>query len=232
MLQLDNLFWVAVIMGVVGLAILIVLWPGEKHGKRLLERWGVPDPDAAEVALAVRYLKRRRLWYPWLFLAIPPLLDDTAAGTIFATLLLGGLIAELLAQRPSRGPRREAVLAPRTLLGIVPGWALALGGLAAAASIAHLALIGRWTLLAVAAGTAVVCVAITLLAVRRPPVGEPRADLALRCRSGRVAIGLGIGACTAIGWPAGDLVSFLVVAAGLAAFLAVTAPVKRLPAAA
>jgi hypothetical protein len=230
MLQLDNLLWVAVIMGLFGLAILIVLWPGEKHGRRLLKRWGVPDPDEAEVALAVRYLKRRRLWYPWLFLAIPPLLDDTTTGSILATLLLGGLIAELLAQRPARGPHREAVLAPRTLLGIVPAWVLVLGGLAAAGSMVHLGLTAQWRLLAVAAGTALAGAAITLLAVRRPAVGDPRADLALRCRSARVAIGLGIGAGTAIGWPAGDFVSFLAVVAGLAAFLAVTAPVKRLPA--
>jgi hypothetical protein len=228
----DTVLGVALIMGLAGLAILIVLWPGEKHGKRLLVRWGVPDPDAAEVALAVRYLKRRRLWYPWLFLAIPPVLDGTGAGSIVATLLLGGLIAELLAQRPSRGPRREAELVPRTLLGIVPAWALALGALAAAGSIVHLALTAQGRLLAIAAGTIVVCAAITALAVRRPAAGAPRADLALRCRSARVAIGLGIGACTAIGWPGGDLGSFLVVVAGVAAFLAVTAPVKRLPAAA
>ncbi|MEV7097075.1 hypothetical protein AB0M80_29905 [Amycolatopsis sp. NPDC051045] len=226
----DNVLGVALIMGLFGLAILIVLWPGAKHGKRLLKRWGVPDPDDAEVALAVRYLKRRRLWYPWLFLAIPPVLDDTAAGTLFPTLLLGGLVAELLAQRPARGPRREAVLAPRTLLGIVPVWVLVLGGLAAAGSMVHLGLTAQWRLLAVAVATVLVSAAITLLAVRRPAVGDPRADLALRCRSARVAIGLGIGACTVIGWPTGNLVSFLAVAAGLAAFLAVTAPVKRLPA--
>ncbi|MEV5716019.1 hypothetical protein AB0L41_19155 [Amycolatopsis mediterranei] len=233
MLQLDNLFWIAVIMGLFGLAILIVLWPGKKHGKRLLKRWGVAEPDAGEVELAVRYLKRRRLWYPWLFLAIPPLLEnETLAGSIFATLLLGGLIAELLAQRPSRGPRREAVLAPRTLRGIVPIWVLVVSGLAAAGSVAHLALTARWKLLAVAAGAVVICAVITALALRRPAVGAPRVDLALRCRSARVAIGLGIAACTVIGWPAGNFGSFLVVVAGLAAFLAVTAPVKRLPAAA
>src|SRR3954447_21552276 len=118
MLKLDNLFWVAVIMGVLGLTILIVLWPGEKHGKRLLKRWGVPDPDDAEVTLAVRYLKRRRLWYPWLSLVIPPALGDATAGTIVTTLILGGLIAELLAQGPTRGPRREATLARRTLLDL------------------------------------------------------------------------------------------------------------------
>jgi hypothetical protein len=228
----DNVLAVALFTGLIGLAILIVLWPGEKHGKRLLERWGVAEPSAAEVALAVRYLKRRRLWYPWLFLAIPPLLDDGGAGTIVVTLLLGGLIAELLAQRPARGPRREAVLTPRTLRDVVPVWVLVLGGLAAAGAMAHLGLTAQWRLLAVAAGTAVVCAAIALLAVRRPAVGEPRTDLALRTRSARVAIGLGIGACTAIGWPAGDFGSFLVVVAGLAAFLAVTAPVKRQPAAA
>ncbi|MEQ0558611.1 hypothetical protein ABJI51_05990 [Amycolatopsis sp. NEAU-NG30] len=228
----DTVLGVALIMGLAGLAILIVLWPGEKHGKRLLVRWGVPDPDAAEVALAVRYLKRRRLWYPWLFLAIPPVLDSTGAGSIVATLLLGGLIAELLAQRPSRGPRREAELTPRTLLGIVPAWVLELAALAAAGSIVHLALTAQGRLLAIAAGTIVVCAAIAALAVRRPAAGAPRADLALRCRSARVAIGLGIGAGTAIGWPGGDLGSFLVVVAGAAAFLAVTAPVKRLPAAA
>jgi hypothetical protein len=229
MLQLDNLFWVAVIMGVLGLAILIVLWPGEKHGKRLLKRWGVPDPDAAEVTLAVRYLKRRRLWYPWLFLAIPPVLGDNGPGTILTTLLLGGLIAELVAQRPSRGPRREAVLAPRTLTGIVPVWALVLSGLASAGAIARLVWTAQWTLLAAAVGTTVVCWVITALAVRRPAVGEPRADLALRRRSGRVAIGLGIAACAAIGWPAGSFDALLVMVAGLAALLAVTAPLKRQP---
>jgi hypothetical protein len=226
----DNVLAVAVFTGLIGLAILIVLWPGEKHGKRLLMRWGVPDPDAAEVALAVRYLKRRRLWYPWLYLAIPPVLGDTTVSSILATLLLGGLLAELLAQRPARGPRREAVLVRRTLTDAVPVWALVLSGLASAGAIVHLALTGRWTLLAVVAGTTLLCWAITLLAVRRPAAGEPRADLALRCRSARVAIGLGIGTCTALGWTAGNLGSFLIVVAGIAAFLAVTAPLKRLPA--
>ncbi|MFJ9785139.1 hypothetical protein ACIRSS_36595 [Amycolatopsis sp. NPDC101161] len=228
----DNVLGVALFAGLIGLAILIVLWPGEKHGKRLLVRWGVPDPDEAEVALAVRYLKRRRLWYPWLFLAIPTLLDDGGVGSVVATLLLGGLIAEVLAQRPSRAPRREADLAPRTLSAIVPAWVLVLGVLAAAGSVAHLVVTAQWKLLAFAAGTVVLCAAITALAVRRPAAGAARADLALRCRSARVAIGLGIGAVTAIGWPGGNLVSFLMVIVGLAAFLAVTAPLKRLPAAA
>jgi hypothetical protein len=226
----DNVLGVALIMGLVGLAILIVLWPGEKQGERLLKRWGVPDPDDADVALAVRYLKRRRLWYPWLYLAIPPLIGDTGTGTFIATLLLGGLIAELLAQRPSRGPVREAVLAPRTLPAIVPAWVLVLGGLAATGSIVHLALTAHWKPLAVAVGTVVLCAVVTALAVRRPAVGDPRVDLALRRRSARVTIGLGIAACTTIGWPAGDFRSFLVVVVALAAFLAVTAPLKRQPA--
>jgi hypothetical protein len=226
----DNMLAVGLFMGLFGLVILIVLWPNAKRGERLLARWGVRDADPAEVALAVRYLKRRRFWYPWLYLAIPLLAGKDDGATIVATLLLGGLIAELLAQRPARGPRREAVLVRRRLLDVVPAWALVLSGLASAGAIAHLALTAQWKLLAVAAGTTVVCWAITLLAVRRPATGEPRADLALRCRSARVAIGLGIATCTAVGWAAGNLASLLIVVAGIAAFLAVTAPLKQLPA--
>ena len=47
----DNVLAVALIMGLVGLAILIVLWPGVKQGTRLLKRWGVPDPDDARARL-------------------------------------------------------------------------------------------------------------------------------------------------------------------------------------
>ncbi|MFE5502812.1 hypothetical protein ACFQ73_09660 [Amycolatopsis japonica] len=230
----DNVLWVALLTGLIGLAVLIALWPGAKHGKRLLERWGVPDPDDAEVGLAVRYLTRRRFWYPALFLVIPPALGDGTAGTIVTTLMLGGLIAELLALRPSRGLRREAVLARRTLLDLVPAWALVLSGLAVAGSLVGLGVTGRWTLLAVSAGAAIVSWTIVLLALRRPVDGEPRADLALRRRSARVAIGLGIATCAAIGGggPVQNLGSFLAVVAGVAAFLAIVAPIGRQPASA
>ncbi|UOZ10784.1 hypothetical protein [Amycolatopsis sp. WQ 127309] len=227
----DNMLAVGLFMGLVGLVILIILWPNDKRGARLLVRWGVPDPDAAEVAIAVRYLKRRRFWYPWLYLGLPQLFgSNDGSAAIVGTLLLGGLIAEVLAQRPARGPQREAVLVRRTLRDVVPVWALVLSGLASAGAVVHLILTRQWPLLAVAVGTTVACWAITLLAVRRPPAGEPRADLALRCRSARVAIGLGIGTCTAIGWTQGNLGSLLIVVVGIAAFLAVTAPLKRLPA--
>src|SRR2546423_531378 len=78
------------------------------------------------------------------------------AGTIVTPLTLGGLIADLLAQRPTRGPRREATLARRTLLDLVPAWALVLNGLAAAGSAVNLGVRGHWTLLAVSAGAAMV----------------------------------------------------------------------------
>lgn len=228
----DNMLAVGLFMGLVGLVILIILWPNDKRGARLLVRWGVPDPDAAEVALATSYLKRRRFWYPWLYLALPLLFggNDNDGAAIVGTLLLGGLIAELLAQRPARGPQREAALVRRTLRDVVPAWAVVLSGLASASAVVHLILTRQWPLLAVAAGTTAICWAITLLAVRRPPAGEPRADLALRCRSARVAIGLGIGICAAVGWTQGNLASLLITVAGIAAFLAVTAPLKRLPA--
>ena len=52
----------ALVMGLIGLAILIVLWPGEKQGRRVLARWGISDPDGDEVAAAVTYLRRGRFW--------------------------------------------------------------------------------------------------------------------------------------------------------------------------
>jgi hypothetical protein len=214
--------------GVVGLLILVTLWPGPKHGRRLLHRWGIPQPDAAEVATAVRYLRRRRLWYPWLYVAIPllPIGFDSFGGTVLTTLLAGGLLAELLAQRRSREPVREAMLASRSLGGFLPVWITVLTAVVMVAALAHLAVDARWTLFGVCVLAAAVAWGIALLAVRRPPAGTIRVDAALRHRSARVALGLGAAACTAISWQVGDFGSFVAVVVGIATFLAVVTPPK------
>jgi len=49
------------------LLLLVVLWPTDVNGRRLLKKWGVAEPSDEQVAEGVRYLKRRRLLYPWLY---------------------------------------------------------------------------------------------------------------------------------------------------------------------
>ncbi|OZM70166.1 hypothetical protein CFN78_26730 [Amycolatopsis antarctica] len=199
-MPLDNLLGVALVTGLIGIAILVVLWPNERHGERLLRRWGVADPSGADVTTAVTYLRRRRFWYPWLFLGIPVItgalggLDDERRSTgwaVLATLLLGALIAELLALRPSRQPRREAMLAARGIGDLVPGWGIALAAVASAAILGRLAVEAQWAATAWAGGIVLAALAVAALAVRRPASGRVEVDLALRARSARVAVGLG-----------------------------------------
>jgi hypothetical protein len=189
---------VAAVMFVVGSVILLVLWPGDRQGARLLRRWNVTGASAQDVADAVRYLRRRRLWYPWLFLALPAvgLTDDNGNSQwgLVGTVLVGGLLAEILAQRPSPGPRRSASLAQRGILDFVPLWALIVSGIAVVAVVLQLAFAGRWLPLGTAVVTTGLAWLIVLLAVRRPSIGRPEVDHALRTRSARVAVGLGIAA--------------------------------------
>ncbi|MGW4398898.1 hypothetical protein ACWEHA_26750 [Amycolatopsis nivea] len=229
-MKLDVALAVAGITGLFGLIILIVLWPGEKQGARLLAKWGVRNPTADQVPVAVRYLRRRRFWYPWLFLGLPlipgatNLVGERTANSLVFVVLLGGLAAEILAQRPSREPRREAVLAPRAVLDFAPLWTVIVSGLATAAAVVHLAVLRQWGPLAVTVGAAAVSWIIVLLAVRRPAAGDPEVDQALRVRSARVALGLGTGTAATLGWTVGDLASFLTFVATVAAFLAIVGP--------
>jgi len=238
MLSLGGLIGFALIMGLFGLAILIVLWPGERQGKKVLARWGVAEPSEAEVAVAVRYLKRRRFWYPWLWLTLPvlprlvglDLPDSNSLGTIFATLLVGGLLAELFAQRPSRGPRREALLEHRGILDFAPAWVLILTGITELAAVVNLSFTVAGARLVLAVAAIAVSWLMLLLAVRRPAAGPERADLALRCRSARVALGLGVGAAAGLAWIVGDLPSMLGFVVSLAVFIAIASPPGKLPA--
>lgn len=193
----DNVLGVTIVTGIFGLGILVVLWPGEKHGRRLLNRWGIDHPSDDDIVEAVRYLKRRRVAYPWLFVLLPVLgdvigLTEDALWTIVWTLLLGGLFAELFALRPEKTAQRQAMLTHRRVLDVIPIWALVLLGLAVGGGLAHYAVEGRWQAVAVVAGCGLIAAGIVALAVRRPAAGDPVVDLVLRARSARVATGLAI----------------------------------------
>jgi hypothetical protein len=215
----DNVLGLALIMGLFGLLILIPLWPGVRQGRRLLNRWGVTEPSEPEVGEAVTYLRRRRLWYPWLFLGVSGLVDAVGMRTsnsdlgwsLLAVLMLGALIAELLAQRPRRGPVHSASLTPRRPTDLVPAWALVLHlvllVVAVVLHVGSLAGVGwastftatadtrtQWAALIASVGSSVLVWLVLALTVRRPAMPEARVDLALRVRSGRVVVGLGVAA--------------------------------------
>ncbi|QFU92211.1 hypothetical protein [Amycolatopsis sp. YIM 10] len=226
-MQWDNVLGVAVIMGLFGLLILIPLWPGEKQGVRVLRRWGVSDPGPADVGEAVRYLRRRRFWYPWLFLGLPALatasgldkLRDAGPLLVLVTLLFGGLIAEVLAQRPTRARQREATLDPRGVLDLIPLWGL-LSYVAIVAITAVWLAIGRaWLLLGVVAAVAVLTWLIVLLAVRRPSTGDSAVDRALRTRSVRVSTGLGAATTAVLAAPVTEVVTWLLLLAAVTVWI-------------
>ncbi|WP_431877911.1 hypothetical protein [Amycolatopsis sacchari] len=238
-MPLDNILAVAVLLGLFGLVILVVLWPGAKHGRRLLVRWGVPEPSEVDVAEAVRYLKRRRFWYPWLFLALPLLGDAVGLAraddwTFVWTVLLGGLVGELLGWRPPAGPRREAMLRHRGVTDLVPAWALALLALAVAGGVVRAVLTRDWAWLGVDLGCALVVAAVVLLALRRPAAGDAAVDLVLRARSARVATGLAIVVPAALPQFSQTLSlgPVLVFVVSLAAAIAVLSPDRHVAAAA
>ncbi|GAB3738300.1 hypothetical protein GCM10027598_66510 [Amycolatopsis oliviviridis] len=218
----DNIVAVALFMGLFGLLILIALWPGDKQGKKVLRRWGVDDPSPSDLAEAVRYLRRRRFWYPWLYLGLPLLADAAgvrgdSTSSILATLLVGALIAEVLAQRPRKGARREATLDRRGVRELIPVWGLVTYAVIAVAAAAWIAVNQWWAQLGVAAGVSAVTWLVILLAVRRPSTGDSVADAALRVRSARVAAGLGLAAMVTLSIPEVlNLVSLILVVAGFA----------------
>ena len=187
--------WAAlVIYGIAGLLLLVLLWPTESTGRRLLKKWRVTDPTADEVAEAVRYLKRRRVLYPWLYIAAG-LVTGKAQGNlddIVITVLAGTLLAELLAMRPPRQRQRAASLTPRGLFDVASPVVL---GTYAVGVMTAVVLVVLWQSpwrLAVALVSVLAVVVIIWAAVNRPASGDARVDNALRTRSIHVSTGLGV----------------------------------------
>lgn len=241
--------------GLLGLVILVILWPTPKSALRLLRRWGVRDPTEGERAQALTYLRRRRFWYPWLFLALPAVLDalgllpttgdQDGVWAIPAMLLIGALLAEMFAQRRAPAPVRAAVPVHRSLTDLVSRWALILHAVAALAAVVllggSLAGVGwahnwypswnariLWLALAAALASVVVVWVVVGLALRRPPVAEMRIDWLLRMRSARVPVGLGIATlCALVGGGEGAFRGMIIVVAGLFLWSVVAGRVRR-----
>ena len=199
------------VVGAFGVTLFFVLWPDRKAAVRVL---------------------RRRLWYPPLFIGLgflPTPSDDNTVVWVVATVMIGGLLAEALALRPPKQPRREALLAPRDARDLVPWWALALFAGLAVAALARQGLERSWGAFAVAAGASAVTVLVVAFALRRPASGPALVDQALRRRSARVATGLGIATTAVLAIPSAGPLSGLpgLLALGLAwAVLSPTKPVR------
>lgn len=184
----------SLVYGVVGLVLLMALWPVPSTGRRLLEKWKVAEPSPEQVAEGVRYLKRRRLLYPWLYVAAGFMTGKFQGSLdgIVITVLIGTLLAELIALRPPRDPLRQATLVPRSLF-VIASPVVAATYLAGVITSVVLVLLWRGTveLVAVLVSALVVAV-VTWAAVVRPASGDPDVDSALRTRSIHVSMGLGI----------------------------------------
>lgn len=185
----------------VGVMLLIALWPTDKTAAKVLRKWNVVDPTPAQVAESKVYLKRRRLLYPWLFLAIGygtskllPSDDGYFTVQVLTTVLAGMLLAELIAAvRPSRGVRRVAVLVPRRVRDLVPAWGLVAFFLGVDVVVVLLVLARPVAVPALVflAFCVLTSTGAILLAVKRPTSGDEAVDEAFRLRSARVALGLG-----------------------------------------
>ena len=194
---------------VCGLVLMILTWPTRWVGYRVLRRWGgVADPTSDQIAVVVRYLRERRiLVVPLMFLApltaraMPALIgpaNDLGSFHLLGSLLVAWLLAETLgALLPRRGAVRTASLAPRGWRGLVPVWAmglhLGLTAVAVAFAVAGLAMSGAgWYLIMVAGVSSLAVYGIGWLAAIRPAAADDRVDSALRMRSARVAVGVGV----------------------------------------
>lgn len=190
--------WTAVYLGAAGLVLTMMLWPTPPTGKRLLKKWQVTDPTEAQVTDAVRYLRKRRLLYPWIYLAgaFGPDVKTDMTTHLVIVVLGGALLAELIALRPPRSTQRVASLTPRRLADIASKAVLVLYLVIVLGVLVHLGLEQQWQRAGWLVLSAAAVAVITWAAVARPATGDLRVDLALRTRSVHVSAGLG----AAVAW--------------------------------
>lgn len=181
-----------------GAVLLLVLWPTKDSGKRLLQRWGLPQPEPGQVTEAVRYLRQRRVLYVALFLLFPSVAglvdgDRFAGVAIFVPLLVAMLVAESVASlRPVSGVR-TASLDRRTWRDLVPRWAVRTFGAGAVVTFVLAAAGASWLALGYVVACLLLVSGLVAIAVRRPAVDDEVVDAALRTRTARVAVGIGFG---------------------------------------
>jgi hypothetical protein len=187
----------------VGLVLLVVLWPTRSTGKRLLKSWKVSDPTSAQVDDAIRYLKRRRLLYPWLFVGMSfvPFVSGRGLGSLAAIVLGGTLLAELIALAlPREGRQRVASLTPRGLFDIASQYVLGAYAVIAVTTLVWLVVTLQIAQLPVFVVSVAAVATVIWAAVARPADGDEEVDRALRTRSVHVSAGIGAAmACALIG---------------------------------
>ena len=190
--------WTAVYLGAAGLVLTMMLWPTPSTGKRLLRKWQVTDPTEAQVTDAVRYLRKRRLLYPWIYLAgaFGPDFKPEMTTHLVIVVLGGALLAELIALRPPRSAQRVASLTPRRLADVASTAVLVLYLVIVLGVLVHLCLEQQWQRAGWLVLSAAAVAVITWAAVARPASGDLRVDMALRTRSVHVSAGLG----AAVAW--------------------------------
>ncbi|MDA3643173.1 hypothetical protein LZ318_20800 [Saccharopolyspora indica] len=211
-------FKIALAHGLFVLVLAAIYWFDRRGARKLVTKWGVPEPSEAQVATALRYRRLRWACYP---LLVPAMMwithvmtgtDQYRFTSIPTALLLAAAIAELLATRKHAPP------VARPLFALVPRWALAVYGLlllttlvtaifdlsaqqlatstlaevnaSSVHSTTRLDIPIAVPLLATAAGLLAVAVVLWCSATRSFSPDDA-VDLALRTRSARVALALG-----------------------------------------
>lgn len=178
----------------VGLFLLLALWPTRSTGKRLLKSWRVQDPTSAQIEDAIRYLKRRRFLYPWIFVGLTfvPLGSGRGVGSFAAIVLGGTLLAELIATQLHReGSQRVATLTPRGLFDIANQYVLVSYAAIVAIGVVLLVVDLRIVQLPALVVSLAAVALVMWAAVARPADGDEVVDRALRTRSVHVSAGLG-----------------------------------------
>ncbi|MFD4641297.1 hypothetical protein ACFWN2_28575 [Lentzea sp. NPDC058436] len=178
----------------IGLVLLVLLWPTRSTGRRLLKSWKVTDPTPAQIDDAIRYLKRRRLLYPWLFvgLSFVPFASGRGLGSLAAIVLGGTLLAELIAlSLPREGRQRSASLAPRGLFDIASQYVLGAYAVVVLFGLVWLVVNLQITQLPVFVVSVAAVATVVWAAVARPVDGDEEVDRVLRTRSVHVSAGIG-----------------------------------------